>query len=244
MTLGFSLLTMFFIGGTIKSAMTQSLLNLAGIILSPKKSVLVRGAANLQNKDWGTIITWKYTQPPYLTSGDEMYDQMRTSYECGAQYVVVFNYAENMTDPYGTLQDEHFQALQRFWNDVVQNPNVKHGGITAEAALVLPKDYGWGMRHTNDTIWGLWKPDDTSQQIWNQLQNKLAQYGSKLDIVYDDPAYNVTGKYSQVYYWNQSATPLATPLIIGLLVAATIIAVTIIVIRTKRRQQSSVINRR
>jgi hypothetical protein len=158
--------------------------------------------------------------------------------------VVVFNYADGMDGPYGTLQDEHFQALQHFWNDVVQNPNVKHGGITAEATLVLPKDYGWGMRHENDTIWGLWKADDTSQQIWNQVQSRLAQYGSKLDIVYDDPAYNVTGKYSQIYYWNQSAAPFATPLIIGLLVAAAIIgAVTIIVIRAKRRQQSSVITR-
>jgi hypothetical protein len=29
---------------------------------------LVRGAANLQDKSWGTIITWTYTQPPYLTA--------------------------------------------------------------------------------------------------------------------------------------------------------------------------------
>jgi hypothetical protein len=90
----------------------------------------------------------------------------------------------------------------------------------------------------------LWKPDGTSQQIWTQLQIKLEQYGSKLDIVYNDTAYPVTGKYSQIYYWNQSATPFATTLIIGLLVAAAIIAaVTIIVIRAKRRQQSSVIIR-
>ena len=96
----------------------------------------------------------------------------------------------------------------------------------------------------NDTIWGLWKPDGTSQQIWTQLQNKLAQYGSKLDIVYDDTAYPVTGKYSQIYYWNQSATPFTTPLIIGLLVATAIIAaVTIIVIRARRRQQTLGITR-
>jgi hypothetical protein len=201
---------------------------------------LVRGAADLQGKSWGTIIDWKYTQPPYLPSGDEMYNQMRQSYECGAQYVVVFNYAENMTDPYGTLQDEHFEALQRFWNDVVQNPTVVHGGIKAEAVLVLPKDYGWGMRHENDTVWGLWKVDGTSQQIWTQLQNKLKQYGSKLDIVYNETAYPVTGKYSQIYYWNQSATLFATPFLIELLVAATITAaVTIMVIRAKSRLKSS-----
>ena len=166
---------------------------------------LVRGAANLQDKSWGTIITWKYTQPPYLTSGDEMYEQMLTSYECGAKYVVVFNYADGMDGPYGTLQNEHFQALQRFWNEVVQNSSVVRGGIKAEAVLVLPKDYGWGMRNPNDTIWGLWKANDTSQQIWNQVQNKIAEYGSKLDIVYYDSSYPVVGKYSQAFYWNQNS---------------------------------------
>jgi hypothetical protein len=165
---------------------------------------LVRGAANLQNKSWGTIITWKYTQAPYLASGQEIYDQMRLSYECGAKYVVVFNYADDMTGPYGTLQPEHFRALERFWRDTVQNPFVWHGTVKAEAALVLPKDYGWGMRKPDDTIWGLWSADSTSGQIWTQLQSKLQQYGSKLDIVYDDPAYPVAGKYSNIIYWNQT----------------------------------------
>jgi hypothetical protein len=103
---------------------------------------LVRGAANIQGKSWGTIITWTYTQPPYLTSGEEMYEQMRVSYESGAKYVLLFNYAETMTDAWRTLQEEHFEALERFWNDVVQNERVAHGGIKAEAALVLPRDYG------------------------------------------------------------------------------------------------------
>ena len=166
---------------------------------------LVRGAANLQGKSWGTIITWTYTQAPYLTSGDEIYDQMRLSYESGAKYVIVFNYAQDMNGAYGTLQEEHFQALERFWNEVVQNPNVVQGGIKAEAALVLPRNYGWGMRNPNDTIWGLWNTNSTSEQIWTQLQDKLAQYGSKLDIVYDDPAYPVEGKYNQIYFWNQTS---------------------------------------
>ena len=199
---------------------------------------LVRGAANLQGKDWGTIITWKYNQSPYLPNGDEMYDQMRLSYESGAQYVVVFNYAENMTDPYGTLQDEHFQALQRFWNDLVQNSSVVHGGIKAEAAFVLPKDYGWGMRSVNDSIWGLWKPDSNSRQIWNQLQSKLEQYGSKLDIVYEDSAYPIAGKYSQVYYWNQSSNQI-TSLIIGIAVTTTIVAAITIVIRRRQKKRDS-----
>jgi hypothetical protein len=166
---------------------------------------LARGAANLQSKSWGAIITWKYTEWPYLASSDEIYSQMRTAYECGAEYVVVFNYAENMTGPYGILQPEHFQALECFWNEVVQNPGVVHGGVKADAALVLPNNYGWGMRRPDDTIWGLWSADITSQQIWAQLQSKLQQYGSRLDIVYDDPAYPATGRYRQVYYWNQTS---------------------------------------
>jgi hypothetical protein len=165
---------------------------------------LVRGAANLQGKSWGVILTWKYTESPYLARGDEIYSQMRTAYECGARYVVVFNYAENMTEPYGILQKEHFDALERFWNEVVQNPEVAHGGIKADAALVLPRNYGWGMRNPNDTIWSLWCPDEKSQQVWAQLQSTLAKQGLRLDIVYDDPAYPVTGKYSQIYYWNQT----------------------------------------
>jgi hypothetical protein len=165
---------------------------------------LVRGAANLQGKSWGTILTWKYTEAPYLASGDELYNQMRTSYECGAKYVVLFNYAENMTEPYGILQDEHFDALKRFWNDVVQNPLVLHGGTHAVAALVLPSNYGWGMRHPDDNIWGIWCPNETSAQIWTQLQHNLKAYGSRLDIVYDDPGYPVAGKYGQIVYWNQT----------------------------------------
>jgi hypothetical protein len=165
---------------------------------------LVRGAANLQGKSWGTILTWKYTEPPYLAGKDEIYSQMRTAYEYGAEYVVLFNYAEDISGPYGTLQDEHFEALERFWSEVVQDPAVVHGGIKAEAALVLPSNYGWGMRRPDDTIWGLWGPDEKSPQIWEQMQSSLAEYDLRLDIVYEDPAYPVTGKYSQIYYWNQT----------------------------------------
>lgn len=129
---------------------------------------------------------------------------MRLAYESGAEYIVIFNYPAIEGNTYGIFRDEHFKALERFWKDVVQNPKVVHGGIKAEAALVLPKNYGWGMRHPEDTIWGLWNPDDSSQQIWELLQKTLAKYGLKLDIVYDDPAYPATGKYQQIYYWNQT----------------------------------------
>jgi hypothetical protein len=165
---------------------------------------LVRGAANLQGKSWGTILTWKYTHAPYLADGEEIFEQMKASYEAGAQYVVLFNYAEDMSGPYGTLQEQHFQALEHFGNEVVQNPSIVHGGVKAQAVLVLPENYGWGMRRPDDTVWGLWDANDTSTQIWSQLQSKLDQYGLKLGIVYDDPAYPVEGRYANVYYWNQT----------------------------------------
>jgi len=101
------------------------------------------------------------------------------------------------------LQDEQFGAIQRFWTDVVQNPKDTNN-VTAQDALVLPNDYGWGMRNQNDTIWGLWQPDNSSQQVWNALQASLSKYGSKLDIIYDDPAYPTAGRYQHVIYWNQT----------------------------------------
>jgi hypothetical protein len=166
---------------------------------------LVRGAAKAHNKDWGTIITWKYNNAPYLDSGEAIYEQMRMSYECGADYVIVFNYAEDMQGPYGTLKEEHFQALERFWDEVVNSAEVKHGSTEVEAVLVLPKDYGWGMRRPDDTLWGLWNGDENSQQIWQISRDLLDTYGYGLDIVYDYPEYPVTGKYSTVVYWNQTS---------------------------------------
>ena len=165
---------------------------------------LVRGAATLQNKTWGAIITWKYNHPPYLDSGGAIYNQMRTAYEAGAKYAVLFNYAKDMEGPYGTLQDEHFVALERFWNEVVQSSEVKQGSVEAEAVLVLPEDYGWGMRDLNDKIWGLWGPDEKSPQIWAISRTLLEQYGLCLDIVYEDSQLSVEGKYSKIFYWNQT----------------------------------------
>jgi hypothetical protein len=163
---------------------------------------LVRGAADMQGKSWGTMIDWQSQSPIILQSGDQMYSEMKQSYESGAEYVVVFNYSPNGNGT-GLLQDEHFAALQKFWTDVVQNPKDTNN-VKGQDALVLPYDYGWGMRNTNDHIWGIWPPDNSSQQVWNVMQSSLAKYGSKLDIIYDDPAYPTAGRYQHVYYWNQT----------------------------------------
>ena len=167
---------------------------------------LVRGAARMQNRSWGTIITWKYDEPPYIDSGDNIYQQVLMSYEAGAQYTVIFNYPKIEGNPYGgILEEEHFEALEQFWNEVMVEPNRQAFSECGEAVLVLPPNYGWGMRHQEDRIWGFWGPDDKSPQIWELSRKLLSQYDLSLDIVYEDPDFPVTGKYSKIYYWNQTA---------------------------------------
>ncbi|MGB9842649.1 MAG: hypothetical protein ACPLKZ_08080, partial [Candidatus Bathyarchaeales archaeon] len=164
---------------------------------------LVRGAAHMQNKSWGAIITWKYTEPPYLDSGEEIFNQMLTAYEAGAEYVVIFNYPQIEGNPYGSLKSEHFEALEKLWTEVTKKPRNPNSG-QADAVLVLPRNYGWGMRHPEDWIWGFWGPDAKSPLIWENSRKLLAQYGTRLDIVYEDPAFPVEGKYPLIYYWNQT----------------------------------------
>lgn len=161
---------------------------------------LVKGAARLQDKEWGTMITWKYDEPPYLDSGDQIYSQMLTSYQAGAKYIAVFNYPYD-GGAYGTLTNEQFSAIHRFWNDITTK---KFADLSVpDAALVLPSNFGWGVRNPNDTIWGFWKTDNRTQQVAIITSKLLTQYGAKLDIVYEDPAYSVTKvNYQQVYYWN------------------------------------------
>jgi hypothetical protein len=163
---------------------------------------LIRGAAKVQNKTWGAIITWTYNEPPYLESGDQLYQDMLLAYENGAEYVTVFNYPTLANNSYGLLTPEHFDAMERFWSKI--QGDSQPVSFSAENVLVLPRNYGWGMRSPNDTIWGLWGPDDKSQQIWNVTQTLLLRYGSNLDIVYEDAHFPLAGKYSKIYYWNSS----------------------------------------
>jgi hypothetical protein len=164
---------------------------------------LVRGAARLQNKTWGIVITWKYNVPPYLDNGTEILSQLRAGYECGAKYFILFDYYEDNGNPYGTMKDEHFQALESFWNSVVKNPAVAHGSVKADSVLVLPHDYGWGMRWQEDKIWGIFKADDKAPQIWDLLQTALRNHDLKTDIVYGDADFALPLDYQYVYYWNQ-----------------------------------------
>jgi len=163
---------------------------------------LCRGAAKVQNKDWGAMITWTYNHPPYLESGDELYEDLLLAYHSGTKYVVVFNHDEtNPYSGYGIMTEEHFEALENFWNYKNDNPK-KHGSLTGDVAFVLPQDYGFGFRDPDDKVWGLWN-DQYSSEIWNEVNDLLDEYGTRLDIVYYDIEFNdkLGECYSEVFTW-------------------------------------------
>ena len=162
---------------------------------------LARGAADMQGKLWGAMLTWQTSVAPYLSTGDEMYNEMLSAYQEGATYIAVFNYSPQ-GDGAGLLQPEHFAALHRFWTNVVQSHEV--GRVKAEDVLVLPSNYGWGMRRPDDTIWGIWQADNDSAQVWITLQSALARDGAKLDVVYDGAVRPMMSQYKQIIYWNQT----------------------------------------
>jgi hypothetical protein len=69
---------------------------------------------------------------------------MISVYESGAEYVIIFfNYPLIDGNPYGLLQNEHFIALERFWNTIMLNSNAVHSSDEVDVALILPINYGW-----------------------------------------------------------------------------------------------------
>ena len=156
-------------------------------------------------KPWGAIITYSSASPPYLENGTEMLQDMLTAYWAGAKYIVVFNYPTYPdTNPYGILSQDQFNAMENFWNQIHSSQKSTFGTSNGTAALVLPEDYGWGMRSPTDLIWGLWNADSLSPIIWDDANQLLKTYGLRLDIIYNDAQFNFTEKYSKIYYWNSS----------------------------------------
>lgn len=100
----------------------------------------------------GTIITWKFDELPYLDTSEKIFEQIIMSYEAGAEYIIIFNYPQIGNNPYGAMTEEHFKTLEEFWreinrlSDLEDNSKIKK----ADIVLVLPKNYGWGMRHPEE----------------------------------------------------------------------------------------------
>jgi hypothetical protein len=176
---------------------------------TPKHIGLCRGAARIQEKDWGTIIVWKgvrdHENPNEggtYKSGPEMYQDMLDSYQAGANYVIIFNFPKDPPNNiYGILKEEHFKAMEQFWEYANTFPE-DFGKIKGDIVYVLPKDYAWGLRRVDDVIWlPNWGPDEFSLDIWEDLNKLIVKYGLRLDIIYDDPHFNIKN-YDEIYYWN------------------------------------------
>lgn len=161
---------------------------------------LCRGAATVMEKEWGAIITWTYKQPPYIESADELYHDMVLAYTSGAKYIIIFNYPE--TSYFGILTEQHFNAVQKFWNYAKNCPrNVSEG--ERRIAYVLPKDFGWAFRGSEDKIWGLWT-DSLTVKIGNDINYLLHTIHIGLDIIYDEPKYYnaIMKKYQKLIFYN------------------------------------------
>ena len=159
---------------------------------------LCRGAATAQNKEWGAIIAWTYNEPPYIGPGKELYEDMKLAYDNGAKYVLVFDSDKNYTQ--GILKEEHLEALKQFWEYTQNNPRTNNTSNN-RIAYVLPKDYGYGFRGPNDKIWGLWEADALSLEIGYHLGYFLEEYGTNLDVIYDD-GIDFDKLYAKYIFWN------------------------------------------
>jgi len=164
---------------------------------------LNRGAAKMQNKDWGVMITWTYQHAPYIESADELYHDMVLAYLSGAKYVIVFSHPMEKSWNQ-TITEEHSDAMKNFWRYTQTNPQrpLIDGTTSIQTAYVLPKDYGWGFRGYEDKVWGLWV-DELSIKIGTDVNYLLCTHHIGLDIIYDDPKYyNAMHAYSKLYFWN------------------------------------------
>jgi hypothetical protein len=176
-------------------------------ITSNRQIALCRGAATVQGKDWGTIIVWETDHPPYLGSAEKIYYDMVDSYRAGAKYVLVFNYPTYPKDnPYGILSDEYLNVLHQFWQYTKSYPRSTYGVVKVDTVLVLPQNYGWGMRRsayiTEDPIWGIWPEDNKAPQILKNVKWIETHYNLQYDIIYEDPQFNYQNLYQQIIYWN------------------------------------------
>ena len=163
---------------------------------------LCRGAAAVQNKDWGVMITWSYNQSPYMESGSELYNDMVLAYENGAKYIIVFDSNENFTQ--NVLQQGHLDAMKQFWQYVQANPRTI-SPVSDRTAYVLPEDYAYGFRGPQDKIWGLWSADSLTLDIGMSVVTLLQMDGTNLDIVYPNGPQTVESVgYHNIIYWNDT----------------------------------------
>ena len=164
---------------------------------------LCRGAATVQNKDWGVMITWKYTQPPYIESGPDLYNDMMLAYENGAKYIIVFDSDKNWTQ--NILQQEQLDAMKAVLAVCSSQPQ-NHSPVSDRTAYVLPEDYAYGFRGPRRQNLGtMGKQIHLRLDISMSVGTLLQMFGNNLDIVYPDEQQTIESiGYHYVVYWNDS----------------------------------------
>lgn len=165
----------------------------------PLQLAMCRGAAAVNNADWGVIITHTYTQPPYLENAIQLYEDMVYAYQNGAKFILVFDSNLNFTE--NILQPDQLNAMEQFWNYMQTHPQPQNP-VQNRIAYVVPAGYGFGFRGPNDSIWGLWPADSLSASIWGNVTSLLEQYGPNLDIVYEDSLQSSKVQYNKLIFWN------------------------------------------
>lgn len=165
---------------------------------------LCRGAASVQGKNWGAMITWTYEQSPYIESGTQVLSDMKLAYNNGAKYIIVFNDDDKGSAILGTDQ---LNAMKQFWQYAKADPQ-PNSVATSRVAYVLPDGYGYGFRGPNDWIWGYWPADSFADQQYTNISSALQQYSNRLDVIYADPSFpSCASMYSKLIFWNGTTLP-------------------------------------
>jgi hypothetical protein len=162
---------------------------------------MVRGAATVQDKEWGVIVTWTYNNPPYVESGPELYEDLVLAYKNGAKYIVIFDSNKNYTR--GILKDEHLEAMKNFWRYTEENPR-ESSMFEDRVAFVLPENFAYAFRGPLDKIWGLWEAEsipEFSEELCTELNRLMVEYDKNLDIIYDDNL-EFDDTYGRYFIWN------------------------------------------
>lgn len=162
---------------------------------------MVRGAATVQDKEWGVIVTWTYNNQPYIESGPELYEDLVVAYENGAKYIVIFDSNKNYTE--GILEAEHLEAMKNFWEYTEEN---KREPVQLEdrVAFVLPENFAYGFRGPLDKIWGLWEAEsipEFSEELCTKLNSLMDNYEKNLDIIYNENL-EFDKSYRKYFFWN------------------------------------------
>jgi hypothetical protein len=83
-----------------------------------------------------------------------------------------------------------------------KNFNQIQGSIKVDSVMILPKNYGYGARWMEDKVWGIFKADDQTKQIWNRIQTSLNMHGLEINNIYFDSNFPLPIQYQNVYSYN------------------------------------------